>query len=114
MEIMKILSAVAEVGINGGIGKAQEIRLMAGKTEIIGAISIGGIKRFRITAGQQAKILRSMGLVTGGTAALCQRAMKMFFPLDFGFNIFQRFCLAAIVLTMATQAEIHFLLQQQS
>ncbi len=114
MKIMKILFAIAKIRINSGIRKAQEVRFMAGKAEIVGSIPIGSIKRFRIAAGQQTRIFGSVGLVAGGTAALGQGAMKMFFPHYLGSDIFQRFGFTGIIPAMTAQAEIHFLLLQQS
>lgn len=89
MYIMEIPVAVAETGIKGCIGIAEEVLLMASEAQAICAFFVGGIDFGGVTSPKHAKIIRTVRVVAGFTFTRSNRPMEIFFSFKLFFDVTQ-------------------------
>ena len=110
MEVVEIAVAVTKFRIDGRIGEAEQILLVALEAEVIAPLCIGGVEGRRVCPFQQSKITGTMGIVTPGATPQQQWAVKILLPLQLCADVLER---GQLGVAMTAQAELHFIRTQQ-
>jgi hypothetical protein len=112
VNIMKVAFTIAEIGIDGRFGKAEQALVVTFETEIVDPVLVRSVEGLRIRTGQKAEVTGTMGIVASGALAGLQRTMHIFFTFQFVPDVFQRRS-AKVIGAMTTEAELFFARRQQ-
>ncbi len=107
MNEMEVSVAVPKIGVNGGLRKFQQLRVVALQAEIVGAFLIREIHSLGIRAGQHPEVIGTVRVMAGSAGAVGKGTMEVLLVLQLCLDIFQRRS-SAIVSTVTTEAQALF------
>jgi hypothetical protein len=107
VNIMKVAFTIAEIGINGRLGKTEQALVVTFETEIVDPVLVWSVEGLRIRAGQKAEVTGTMGIVASGALAVFQGTMHIFLTFQFLPDVFQRRN-AKVVGAVTSEAELFF------
>ncbi len=87
MDKMQVLVAVPEAGQSGSLGGKKNIEFMAGETQVIVCVGIGGIKTSGVVTDQHPEFFAAVSVVAGGAIAIFYGTMLHVAGLQKAFEI---------------------------
>lgn len=113
MHVVEVLVAVAEAGINRGIGEPEEVLFMTVQASPIDSFLVRSIDVSGIASPEHPEVIRPVRVMACLAISRFDRAMEMFFSGEFLFDVSQRRS-AQIVLVVAAQTSGHLVERKQA
>lgn len=110
---MEVSVAVPKIGVNGGLRKFQQFRVVALQAEIVGSFLVREIHSLGIRAGQHPEVIGSVGVMAGGAGAIDKGAMEVLLVLQLCLDILQRWP-SEIIHTVTTETQTLFTGREKS